>query len=76
MTNKARIRVAAAVTALFLAGVSAAGLAVHSDGTAKKSAPAAASQSAASSTAASTPLAPLDDERYRDDVDLEAEGDE
>ena len=29
MTDKARIRIAAAVTALFLAGISAAGLAAH-----------------------------------------------
>jgi hypothetical protein len=49
MTDKTRIKIAAAVTALFLAGLSAAGLAARND------APQAAIGSAAAPTAQQTP---------------------
>lgn len=40
MTDKTRIRIAAGATALFLAGISAAGLAVHASGPSTPSTPA------------------------------------
>ena len=77
MTAKARIRVAATVTAMFLAGISAAGLAVHTDGKAKVTTPSTAHQRAAPpGTAAVAPLVPLDEQGYSDELDEEGESGE
>jgi hypothetical protein len=56
MTDKARIRIAAAVTALFLVGISAAGLAARDDQ------PRPATAAAAASIARSAPTAAAEDE--------------
>ncbi|HLY47709.1 MAG TPA: hypothetical protein VKR21_00800 [Solirubrobacteraceae bacterium] len=56
MTDKLRIRLAAAVTALFLAGVSGAGLAAHAN-TTPVAAPAAAQT--APPTSSNQAIAPL-----------------
>lgn len=53
MTDKTRIRIAGAVTALFLAGISAVGLATHSHKAPAISAPVAAAVQPAASTAQS-----------------------
>jgi hypothetical protein len=62
MTDKARIRIAAAVTALFLAGISAAGLAAH-DHRPQSAAPATAA-SIATPSANATSAARGDDDGY------------
>jgi hypothetical protein len=67
MTDKARIRIAAAVTALFLAGISAAGLAARDDR------PQAATTTVPPTAASQTPTASAssgdrgDSERYEAD---------
>ena len=82
MTDKARIRLAAAVTALFLAGISAAGLAARDDQ------PRAATTAARPTVPSSTPSATTDaspssegrgdSERYQgpDEIFEELEDDE
>ena len=78
MSDKARIRIAAAVTALFLAGISAAGLA------ARDHQPPAAATAAAPAIATSTPNATAgdaaaargDDDRYDAEGYEEADDDE
>jgi hypothetical protein len=62
MTDKARIRIAAAVTALFLAGISAAGLVAH-DHRPQSTAPATTAAIAPPSTNATT-TAGRDDDGY------------
>jgi len=56
MTDKKRIRVAAGVTAMFLAAVSAAGIATHA-ASVRPSAPPPAAAAVAPTTAASAPSA-------------------
>lgn len=69
MPDKARIRIAAAVTAVFLAGISAAGLAARDDE--PQAATAATQPTGASSTrpTASDESAGRDDERYEAEDD-------
>ena len=62
MTDKARIRIAAAVTALFLAGISAAGLVAH-DHRPQTAAP-ATTASLATPSANATTAARGDDDGY------------
>jgi hypothetical protein len=62
MTDKARIRIAASVTALFLAGISAAGLVAH-DHRPQSAAPATAA-SIATPSANTTTAARGDDDGY------------
>jgi hypothetical protein len=74
MTDKTRIKIAAAVTALFLAGISTVGLAARSDSpqkTAVSDAAAPAVQppmTAKSSVASSTPSS-TEDERYENEAE-------
>ena len=76
MSDKIRIRIAAGVTALFLAAISAAGLAVRHDGVAGRAATPAA-QPAATAGSAQPVAAPRsdDDERY-EYADSDEEGGE
>ena len=74
MTDKARIRIAAAVTALFLAGVSAAGLVAH-DHRPQSAAPATAA-SIAPPSANATAAARGDEEGYGAEGYEEHEDDE
>jgi hypothetical protein len=60
MTDKLRIRLAAVVTALFLAGVSGAGLAAHANTTPAGAPAAAQTTPPLSSNQATAPLTPPD----------------
>lgn len=71
VTDRTRIRIAAAVTALFLAGVSAAGLAARDDGPRAAAAPAAQTPAA---TAA--PVATPDQRAFGDDEGYEEREDD
>lgn len=77
MTDKTRIKIAAAVTALFLAGISAAGLATRDDQPQAAATP-AAQPAPATQTPTATPGGRVsydderdDDERYEDSEDDE-----
>lgn len=68
MTDKLRIRIAAGATALFLAVISAAGLAVRHDGAAGSAAmPAAQPAAAVGSTQPVVAQRSEDNERYEDE---------
>jgi hypothetical protein len=74
MTDKARIRIAAAITALFLAGISAAGLAARDHP--RRAAATAAAPSIATPAPNATAAARGDDDRYDGEDYEEAEDDE
>jgi hypothetical protein len=71
MADKVRIKIAAAVTALFLAGISVAGLAVRDDHP-----PAATAATAPAIAAPATARARGDDNRYEAERYEDAEDDE
>lgn len=71
MTDKTRIKIAAAATALFLAGISTVGLAARSDNPHKTAQPAAAPAVVQAPTTVETSTAPsarpsTEDERYEE----------
>jgi hypothetical protein len=74
MTDKTRIRIAAAATALFLAGISTVGLAARSDNPQKTAQPAAAAAAVQAPTTVETSIAAsarpsTEDERYEDEAE-------
>ena len=78
MTDRARIRIAAAITAVFLAGISAAGLAAH-DHQPQASTPAPATSTATpteNATAGDSDAARGEDDRYGAEGYEEIEDDE
>ena len=78
MTDKARIRIAAGVTALFLAGISIAGLAArdHQPQAAATAAAPSIATPAPNATAGDEAAARGEDDRYDDEGSEEGEDDE
>jgi len=74
MTDKTRIKIAAVVTALFLAGISIVGLAARSDSPQKTAvsdaaAPAVQAPTTAKSSVASSTPSSIEDESYENEVE-------